>query len=52
MMLSDPGVENYLKYRKNEVVELLEAFPEVWTKVMDPAFGVRFSNVIAELYQN
>ena len=52
MMLSDPGVENYLKYRKNEVVELLEAFPEVWAKVMDPAFGVRFSNVIAELYQN
>jgi CHAD domain-containing protein len=50
MMLSDPGVENYLKYRKNEVVELLEAFPEVWAKVMDPAFGVRFSNVIAELY--
>ena len=52
MILSDPGVENYLKYRKNEIVELLEAFPEVWANVMDPAFGIKFSGVVASLYKD
>jgi CHAD domain-containing protein len=51
-IIIDPGVENYLAYRRKEISELLEAFPEVWTKVMKPDFGVRFSNVIAELYKN
>lgn len=49
---SEPGIENYLVYRKNEVTELLVAFPEVWTKVMDQDFGTRFSSVIASLYNN
>ncbi|AGB49032.1 hypothetical protein Metho_0783 [Methanomethylovorans hollandica DSM 15978] len=51
-IIIDPGVENYLAYRRKEITELLESFPEVWTKVMETDFGVRFSNVIAELYHN
>lgn len=49
---TDPGIENYLAYRKNEITELLEAFPEVWVKVMEQDFGVRFSGVISSLYRD
>lgn len=49
---SEPGIENYLAYRKNEVTELLETFPEVWAKIMDPDFGMRFSGVVASLYKD
>ncbi len=52
IILSEPGIENYLAYRKNEIKELFEAFPEVWAKAMDPDFGTRFSGVVASLYQD
>jgi CHAD domain-containing protein len=49
---SESGIENYLAYRKNEITELLETFPEVWAKIMDPDFGMRFSGVVASLYKD
>lgn len=52
IILSDHGVENYLAYRKNEVTELLEAFPQLWAKIMDPAFGMKFSGVVTSLYMD
>ncbi len=51
-IIIDPGVENYLAYRKKEISELLEDFPEAWERAIDPDFGVRFSNAIANLYEN
>lgn len=49
---SDPGTENYLRYLKNNIIELLDTFPKSWEKVMDQNFGVRFSGVIASLYED
>lgn len=49
---SDPGTENYLRYLKNNITELLDTFPKLWEKVMDQNFGVRFSGVIASLYED
>lgn len=49
---SDPGTENYLRYLKNNITELLDTFPELWEKIMDQNFGIRFSGVIASLYED
>lgn len=52
LISSDTGIENYLNYLKNDITELLDTFPELWTKVMDQNFGIRFSGVIASLYED
>jgi Uncharacterized conserved protein len=47
-----PGVDAYLGYRKQELQNLLDAFPDVWSKVIDPDFSVRFSQAISGIYQS
>ncbi|WMW21023.1 CHAD domain-containing protein [Methanolobus mangrovi] len=45
-----PGVDAYLEYRKQELQNLLDTFPDVWSKVIDPDFSVRFSQSISGIY--
>lgn len=52
LIIQDVGTENYLTYRREEITELIEAFPKVWSRIMDSDFGIRFSSAIASLYQN
>jgi hypothetical protein len=52
VMIINVGVENYLAYRRDEIGTLLEAFPDLWSKIMDPDFGIRFSGVVSSLYHN
>lgn len=47
-----PGVDAYLEYRRQELQDLLEAFPAVWAKVMEPDFSVRFSQAISGIYMS
>ncbi|WP_406670190.1 CHAD domain-containing protein [Methanolobus sp. ZRKC4] len=45
-----PGVDAYMEYRKQELQNLLEAFPNAWSKVIDHDFSVRFSQAISGIY--
>ncbi|WP_129582617.1 CHAD domain-containing protein [Methanolobus psychrotolerans] len=45
-----PGVDAYIEFRKKELQKLLESFPDVWSKVLDSDFSVRFSQAISGIY--
>jgi CHAD domain-containing protein len=45
-----PGVDAYIEYRKQELENLLGAFPDVWSNVIDPDFSVSFSKAISGIY--
>ncbi len=45
-----PGVDAYIEFRKQELQDLLDAFPEAWSKVIDPEFSVTFSKAISGIY--
>lgn len=52
IIVKDAGIDNYLAYRRDEISILLEAFPKVWSKVLDKDFGIQFSSVISSLYKD
>ena len=52
IIVTDVGIDNYLAYRRDEIGILLEAFPKLWSKIMDQDFGIRFSGVVAALYKD
>jgi CHAD domain-containing protein len=45
-----PGVDAYIEYRKKELQDLLDAFPEAWTRVIEPDFSLRFSRAVSGIY--
>lgn len=45
-----PGVDEYIEYRKKELADLVDAFPDAWSTVNEPDFSVRFSQAIAGIY--
>ncbi|WP_292466863.1 CHAD domain-containing protein [Methanolobus sp.] len=47
-----PVVDGYIDYRKQELQNLVDCFPDVWSKVIDPEFSVRFSQAISGIYQS
>lgn len=47
-----PGVDAYMGYKKQDLQNLMSAFPGVWSRVIDPDFSVRFSQAIAGIYNS
>ncbi len=47
-----PGVDAYMEYKKQDLQNLMSAFPEVWSRVIDSDFSVRFSQAIAGIYNS
>ncbi|KXS44308.1 MAG: CHAD domain containing protein [Methanolobus sp. T82-4] len=45
-----PGVDAYIEYRKKELQDLLDAFPQAWANVIEPDFSLRFSKAISGIY--
>jgi CHAD domain-containing protein len=42
-----PGAASYLAVRQNEIHELVQTFPQVWTPIVDPDFKHRLLALIA-----
>ncbi|WP_340820738.1 CHAD domain-containing protein [Methanolobus sp. WCC4] len=47
-----PGVDAYIEYRKQELQNLVDGFPEVWARVIEPDLSVRLSQAIAGIYNS
>jgi CHAD domain-containing protein len=47
-----PGVDAYIEYRKRELQNLVDGFPEAWARVIEPDFCVRLSQAIAGIYNS
>ncbi|SFM61055.1 CHAD domain-containing protein [Methanolobus profundi] len=47
-----PGVDAYIEYRKQELQDLVDGFPEAWSRVIEPDFSVSFSRAIAGIYNS
>ena len=46
------GVEAYLAYREEELLTLLNTFPDVWEKVRTEEFRKRIENAVRSLYES
>lgn len=49
---SYPGVDTYMEYRKQELQNLVDEFPDVWLRVIEPDFSLRLSQAIAGIYNS
>lgn len=49
-VLRDPGVDNYIEYRKQELEKLIGDFPSVWSEVRGNDFSIRFSQAVGGIY--
>ncbi|MBN2109537.1 MAG: CHAD domain-containing protein [Methanosarcinaceae archaeon] len=47
-----PGVDAYIEFRKQELQDLLAAFPEAWSRVIGPGFSVNFSRAVSGIYSS
>ncbi|WP_342304444.1 CHAD domain-containing protein [Methanolobus sp. ZRKC5] len=47
-----PGVDAYMEYKKQDLQNLMNSFPEVWSRVIDPDFSIRFSQAVAGIYNS
>ncbi|AKB20210.1 MULTISPECIES: CHAD domain-containing protein [unclassified Methanosarcina] len=46
------GVEAYLAYREEELLTLLNTFPDAWEKVQNKEFGRRIESAVISLYES